>query len=406
MPRRATPAPSSSARRLDDKHAPDGEVTFNPNPPPFPPFPPPAPAPRGHVRFPRHIWTYWDTEEYPELVAACFAMFRIYNPGYTVTILHENTTLLPPPPVPQAGPPLTAQQKADWYRINALADFGGIWMDSSNIVVQSIEHWVNVSALELQGFNMPANARFNSEEIMENWAMASPTDCAFTKAWRDEFKLCLETGAEQFVAAQDPAVLGSLANNSYLDQHVSWVLTREAHPDYPYSLLSSTDYGRPFYYQMKYQDADGTWDSCKAANEALYSPPPHATAFLKFRGAERGCTGALWTYGGGSLGNLLLEALHSQPDLLAASQPPPSWTGSTIGYWFVDHEAMTLWILFCVVGIVTAVVCACNWDSILRALHRRGYCLSCAERRTLGEVTRLKGAADLGPQPWAKASSA
>ncbi|KAL3920127.1 MAG: hypothetical protein SGPRY_005369, partial [Prymnesium sp.] len=109
----------------------------------------PASAPSSSVGsvIPRTIFTFWDEATYPELVAACFASMRKFNPHWGLTILHSGTHLLPPPPHPPRGSPaLTPQQTADWYRISALATYGGVWMDASALSVGSVDQWVNLSA--------------------------------------------------------------------------------------------------------------------------------------------------------------------------------------------------------------------------------------------------------------------
>ncbi|KAL1511492.1 hypothetical protein AB1Y20_006290 [Prymnesium parvum] len=358
-----------------------GTITLDDNPPPLPPFPPPAPAPVGDHVFPRRIFSYWDSKEYPELVAACFAAMRAFNPGYVVTILDASANSFFPLPVPRSGPPLTTQQRADWYRINALAEFGGIWMDATSISLQSVEHWVNTSALQLQGFNMPANALLPGETIMENWAMASPKNCTFTKRWRDIFRTALETGAEAFVDAQDPALLGSLINNSYLDQHVAWVLTRAALPHEPYSLLSSTDYGRPFYYQVEHAQPNGAWDSCLSAGSVLSEPPPPSTAFIKFRGAERGCVAPLWLYGGDGVAALLARLLQDYPDLSSASTQPPMTAAAYFTWWRI-HYGVAIWLSFLLAMLCAMTCAACYWDGVTRAMQSRGFCLPSSRAET------------------------
>jgi len=368
---------------------------------PYPPFPPPAPAPVGDHVFPRRIFTFWDSYAYPELVAACFASFRILNPGWEITVLHDHDPLLPEPPTPQTGPRLTAQQKADWYRIAALAEYGGVWMDSTNIGVQSMDHWVNTSALMLQGFNMPASAMYDpTETIMENWAFASPSNCTFTQRWRDCFHEALQTGAEIFVRAQNRTVLGSMYGNAYLAEHACWLLTREALPDEPYSLLPSTDYGRPFYYQMEYMH-DGNFDSARATFAVLSRAPPDGTAFVKLRGSERGCVGPLWMYGASGLGGQLRSWLESQPDLLANSTVPQGSSCFVAGYiwwhtWWI--ALLTLLLLLCCIGGIIS----CYYKEELRgALHRRGWCLWWGDSRAREEATRLRD----GPRGEALVSS-
>jgi len=272
-----------------------------------------------------------------------------------------NFSLPPPPGLPSGATP-TKQQLADWYRLAVLERYGGVYMDATNVNFRSVEHWVDVRSLAVQGFNRPANVRVvGQDEVMENWAIAAPPNSTFVRVWLAHFADALRRGPDEWAADQlrtpgQELLLSGL--NSYLAEHIAWVLTRhELSPvAAPTIVLSSTDVGRPFHYLM-FVD----WVTVWGVLNTMPSSHPHAhTDFFKFRGAERNCVSPLWMYstfhffpfapwGSGSVAEWLRDQLEAEPDLLAASYVP-AVRFQDVGLW------MLLWwmplTLFSVSGVI------------------------------------------------------
>ncbi|KOO52859.1 capsular biosynthesis protein [Chrysochromulina tobinii] len=172
---------------------------------------------------------------------------------------------LDPPPDSPAGiaDPSQLQHNADWYRVEALARYGGVYMDASNVNLLPLETWVNVSSSAVQGFQRPMETRYTSEGAMsegvlsemENWAIAAPVDSRFMARWRDHYAEALAEGLDAYVARQDNITMGALkVAEGYLAQHVGWVLTRNelSEQEAPTHLVSSTDEGRPFHFMIEH----------------------------------------------------------------------------------------------------------------------------------------------------------
>ena len=82
----------------------------------------------AETTIPQKLWLFWDTDPPPEVVDACISRLRRLNPGWEMRVLHLGhdlvlSGLVPPPPI--AG--LENEHISDWYRINVIARFGGVW---------------------------------------------------------------------------------------------------------------------------------------------------------------------------------------------------------------------------------------------------------------------------------------
>lgn len=171
---------------------------------------------------------------------------------------------------------------------------------------------------------------------------------------------------------------------------MSWVVTRNTLPNEPYLLHSSTDEGRPFHYQMEFAK-NGEWESCAAMSSTLSRPAPPSTAFLKFRGAELGCTAPLWTYGGNSLAAQALEGLRSHSALLASRNDLPPISSAVFAHWLLRNGGVLVWLVFWLLLLTMLTIVACYWDSILPGLQQRGLFLSLASNQSNEEATGPRG---------------
>ena len=357
-----------------------GTVSISPAPPPLPPFPPPS---KVHVRVgavPPRLFAYWSSPEIPEFAAACFAAMRQTNPAWNFTILSSDNfdaLGLAPPPQPPVGTVDTSheQHMADWYRVEVIAKYGGVYMDATNVNFLPLENWVNVSSPAVQGFGRPANtvqlgADGALREEMENWAFAAPLGSAFVARWRHHFAEALSEGTDAWAARQDPAVTGALSG--YLAEHIGWVLTRQelSRDAAPTTVLSSTDVGRPFHFMLEYD-----WVSCWVAFYTMQAPRSkfgQETAFLKFRGAERGCVSPLWMYSyfrfwpfadasEPSVAQWLSAQLDAEPDLKARSftNTEVVHVGMFLLQWWIPLLLITLGaVALCYAGLY-CFGCAC-----------------------------------------------
>eukprot|EP00966_Prymnesium_polylepis_P080039 1854684-Prymnesium_polylepis.1 len=107
---------------------------------------------------PREIFTFWDGASMPELVRGCIELMRTNNPSFSVHVLSSknldafglgNLTRVP------NFSELEGAHLGDAVRLEALARYGGVWLDASIITTQPVEAWVNMSVPAMHGFATP-----------------------------------------------------------------------------------------------------------------------------------------------------------------------------------------------------------------------------------------------------------
>ena len=338
---------------------------------------------------PRRLWAYWEGATIPEMAAACLATLRRTNPTWNLTIMSPDNVAalgLDPPPGSPAGiaDPSRLQHIADWYRVEALARYGGVYMDASNVNLLPLETWVNVSSAAVQGYQRPMETRYPSEGAMsegvlsemENWAIAAPVDSRFMARWRDHFA------------------------DGYLAQHVGWVLTRNelSEEEAPTHLISSTDEGRPFHFMIEHG-----WVSAWVAFYTMQTPRAafgNKTAFLKFRSAERSCVSPLWTYsafwfwpfadsGSPSLAASLRADLEAEPELLrraTSAMDAKAVCFFLLQWWLPLLLLLMLLVALCWGGCYCfCAPCRQCTDRLTRAYCRESLCCTPhSEEETLG----------------------
>lgn len=216
--------------------------------------------------FNRHVWTYWDSGE------SNLPAFNQYNlqhwrkilkpKGYEITVLDQNSlietlgdkSLLPSnwDNLDQVVQPYPSQPgwlvkmvpaivRSDFARLAVLEKFGGVWMDTSNILLQDLDTIVinsleqdstkQVAGYVMQGYASAGSPMVNSEPVdgLENWFLAAKPDSRLISTWRKAFVYYWETKKSQSLIRQHSLYqtpgfdFGRLGANSaeYLNQHAA-----------------------------------------------------------------------------------------------------------------------------------------------------------------------------------------
>jgi len=276
------------------------------------------PQPSPPEKIPRKVWMYWaETTLAPSIIGFSQRLKRL-NPSWEVTILSPSDPLiaqgtLKPPPVDfeQIGDGSPSAHTADWYRLQVIQHFGGVWLDATAIAMNPIEFWVDMhSDAAVQGFLVPGEPDNGMTEQMENWAFAARAGSPFIKSWALEYEQALLNitayldsdlikgyiASSTYLSRQaeivtDPIPLapnprrGMLA---YLLQHVAWWVVRKRDFSRAPMLLASslgTNRSGPF----------GIHDMCDWSTACVlhkfFLELPRSTyehtPFVKFRGDER-----------------------------------------------------------------------------------------------------------------------
>jgi len=245
---------------------------------------------------------FWNTDRLPRFIAACLATAERLNPDWTFTVLHPTRSVADGTVDPFPGDATEdAQHQADFFRLSALANHGGVWLDATTIHLLPLTAWVDAGSASVQGFVAPPdsdhlpppyNGSFSSmtsDLYMETWAFAAPANSSFMAQWRDNYAEALRVGRDNYATPGlhvSSDIVGVLAGNGYLALNVAWRAAYAALPQTAFELVSSTDIGRPLAFLR-----ETDWDACEMARRAVGATADAArgTAFFKLRGAERGC---------------------------------------------------------------------------------------------------------------------
>jgi len=134
---------------------------------------------------PKHIYTYWHDKNYPTIVSKCIESWKRHCPGYTIHIIHSGnikeyanfkTTIVP-----------SKAFLSDMIRLHVLSKRGGIWLDASVFLNDSLD-WVH-------GYQIKTNCEFLgydqnhyiSHECVESWFFACIPHSRFVSDWKNEF---------------------------------------------------------------------------------------------------------------------------------------------------------------------------------------------------------------------------
>jgi hypothetical protein len=141
-------------------------------------------------KIPKHIWTYWDTTEIPEMVQKCLSTWKKNNPDYEITILNrENlSTYIPDVDIFNLKFADSPARISDFIRLYVLSKYGGIWIDASSIVPKSL-NWISDlgSQIDYIGYYKESNTTMEHHKSIESWFFACPPRSNFVSKWRDEF---------------------------------------------------------------------------------------------------------------------------------------------------------------------------------------------------------------------------
>ena len=122
---------------------------------------------------PKTIWILWlqGFDEAPYVVRKCYESWRERNPGWRVVFLDKGKLAkfgsLDYTAYPIAR--LSNQQISDLFRLDLLANHGGVWVDATCFCVQPLEEWLP-SKMQSGFFAFDRPGR---DRIVSNWFLAA-----------------------------------------------------------------------------------------------------------------------------------------------------------------------------------------------------------------------------------------
>lgn len=240
------------------------------------------------IVLPKKIWMYWEND-IPEFVEKCIDRMREKNPDYQVFVLNPDN-------VNQYSQidfillkDATAQQKADLLRFDLMYRHGGIWLDASIILYDSLD-WISDIIVEHKTENFAYYRRKNTTNfnfpVLENWLLASVGNNVFFKQWYDELFLAIQQTPKKYIQnikateSNTKDIFQEISNLEYLVAYVA--CQRVMRKNFPSITLIDCD-ENAFYYQVK-----NRWVKEKILiNMAINYPADEYPKLIKLAGKER-----------------------------------------------------------------------------------------------------------------------
>lgn len=237
-------------------------------------------------KVPKIIWTYWHSEILPDVVKKCINGWKKFNPNYEIIILNKNNYKnyinIPIDIANNKNYNDFHARFADLIRICILADKGGVWIDSSIILSESLDKWLFNKYGEFSGFYLDSFG--DKYPVIENWFFASNKNSNFMRLWRDEFlQISKYNSVSDYInSRRDMGVdFQDIPYPIYLAMHISCqkILQIDKYPLDTLVLKKAED--GPYKYLI-----DSNWYSIKglyiASMDNSYTYP-----IMKMRGGER-----------------------------------------------------------------------------------------------------------------------
>ena len=199
---------------------------------------------------PRVIWAYWNGAAPPLLIQRCFENWQRFNPDFAIHILDDRTVAQHIAQMPPEVASLAVAKRSDWIRLELLRLHGGIWLDASTILTESLE-WVlrqqEVSDADFIGYYLERYTTEPDCPVVESWFMAAPPLSPFIADLQQEFttEVIARTGREYVEHLQRRGIYDVVRQNidipEYLSIHLAMQVTLHGERDYALCLARAED---------------------------------------------------------------------------------------------------------------------------------------------------------------------
>jgi hypothetical protein len=269
---------------------------------------------------PKIIWAYWSGSDMPLFVQKCLQNWYRMNPGYAIHILDAQTLtrFIDKKNIPEGLEQITEQKKSDWLRLQLLHQYGGIWIDASTVLTQSLD-WVlreqEKYHCDFLGFYLDKFTSNPQCPVVESWFMAAPPQNRFIGALLNEFagNAIHSDGSIYVNHLKNIGIFDTVAQRidgpDYLNIHlcIQRVLQR-SDACYSLALLKAEDTAFWFHYLAH-------WNRVKLrAGLLLKKAPETSPAIVKLRGPDRRKLDDYFRAGicsdGSFVGRYLMNATH------------------------------------------------------------------------------------------------
>ncbi|MFI8035600.1 glycosyltransferase family 32 protein [Acinetobacter sp. ABJ_C3_5] len=237
---------------------------------------------------PKKIWMYWEGP-LAGFVEKCVEQVKKTNPDYEVHFLTPETVKnfcdIDFGRFPQATP----QQKADLLRFELIYQYGGIWLDASTIVYESLD-WIQALVKKTRthsfAYYRAKNTTIKNFPVLENWLLASAAKNPFFKYWFDELVTAIELSPKAYLQKlkeTEPNYQDLFQHIGRLEYLVAYVACQKVMRQHLPSMCLINCDKNALYFQVKHQ-----WVKEKVLIDmAIHHPPVEMPKLIKLAGKER-----------------------------------------------------------------------------------------------------------------------
>lgn len=194
-------------------------------------------------KIPKHIWTFWDTDNIPDFIKKCIYTWKIHNPDYEITVLNKINIdhylgKEEANKIRRWKYNDTPQRFSDLVRLSVLEKYGGIWMDASMVCQKPLD-WIHGSCVM---YSIP---ELSNDPILESWFIACTENNRFIRELNKEFR-----NVERYDSIEEytsKSITGGLDNPNYL---LIYVCTRKIFHKYPYDVTVLDATKGPYNYHV------------------------------------------------------------------------------------------------------------------------------------------------------------
>lgn len=136
---------------------------------------------------PRILWTYWDKEDMiPGMVKLCQENWKKIAPNYKINFITQKN-INRWVKMPENWKSLPAYRQADILRLLLIYNYGGVWIDSSTILLKNPDKFISPNNITL--FITPGSTL--NDPVFENWFISAPPHHRIIKLWASEVLLAI-----------------------------------------------------------------------------------------------------------------------------------------------------------------------------------------------------------------------
>lgn len=243
---------------------------------------------------PKIIWTFWDSNDIPDVVQKCIDTWKRTNPEYEINILSkENISRFLPGNYIFSSPHCkdSIQRSSDFIRLQLLYLYGGFWIDASTILNGSLDYFIKIqekTGCDFLGYYISGFTTRPEYPVIESWFLVSVPGSIVIKLWLQCFSIINEHDDLN-------TYVNWVKNDQYVDlQEINDPVYLTIHVACQHMLQKflTSEQARSKIYLEKAEDgplkylAENEWDSRKALEKAC-GDPSLKTLVFKMRSVER-----------------------------------------------------------------------------------------------------------------------